>query len=153
MHIPPEVWGPFFWNTIHIAALGYPPNPTHAHKKSAKEFYESLTLMIPCPICRVHYTEHLVKYPIGPHLDKRQDLFRWTLLLHNEVSKSINKRTFTEEESLNYLKRLGERSRSPIWTEDDFSADDWKSRLQGLVAGIAVGGAGCGLLMYLVNSK
>ena len=46
MNIPPTVWGPFFWLTIHIVALGYPSNPTHAHKKAAKEFFESLKLHI-----------------------------------------------------------------------------------------------------------
>jgi hypothetical protein len=153
MHIPPEVWGPFFWNTIHIAALGYPSNPSHAHKKSAKEFFESLMMLIPCPICRVHYKEHLAKYPIGPHLDRRTDLFRWTLLLHNEVSKSIGKPVFTEDETLSYLRRLGELQRSPVWTVDDFAEGDWKARTQGLVTGILVGGAGCGLLLYLMNSK
>jgi hypothetical protein len=42
--IPPTTWGPFFWHTIHIIALGYPKNPTYTDKKCVKEFYESLTL-------------------------------------------------------------------------------------------------------------
>lgn len=153
MHIPPETWGPFFWNTIHIAALGYPTEPSHGHKKAAKEFFESLQYMIPCPICRDHYKVHLAKYPLLPHLDRRRDLFRWTLLLHNEVSKSLNKPLFTEEETLLYLKRLGELHRSPIWTVEDFAEGDWKARTQGIVAGIVVGGMACGVLIYLTNSK
>jgi hypothetical protein len=152
MHIPPETWGPFFWNTIHIAALGYPGEPSHSHKKAAKEFFESLQVLIPCPICRDHYKVHLAKYPILPHLDRRRDLFRWTLLLHNEVNKSLNKPQFTEEESLLYLKRLGELQRSPVWTSDDFAAGDWKARTQGVVTGVVVGGIACGLLIYLTNS-
>ena len=44
MQFPPSVWGPFFWHTIHIVALGYPKNPTYTDKKCAKEFYESLFL-------------------------------------------------------------------------------------------------------------
>lgn len=152
MHIPPETWGPFFWNTIHIAALGYPAEPSHSHKKAAKEFFESLQVLIPCPICRDHYKVHLAKYPILPHLDRRRDLFRWTLLLHNEVNKSLNKPPFTEEESLLYLKRLGELQRSPVWTSEDFAAGDWKARTQGVVTGIVVGGLACGLLIYLTNS-
>jgi hypothetical protein len=153
MHIPPATWGPFFWNAIHISALGYPVEPSHGHKKAAKEFFESLQYMIPCPICRDHYRAHLSKYPLLPHLDRRSDLFRWTLLLHNEVSKSLNKPQFTEEETLTYLKRLGEMDRSPIWTTDDFAEGDWKARTQGLVAGLAIGGLGCGLLIYLSTSK
>ena len=91
------------------------------------------------------------KYPITPHLDRRRDLFKWTLLLHNEVSKSLNKKQFTEEETLNYLRRLGELGRSPLWTADDFAEGDWKARTQGLLTGIALGGVSCGVLFYLMN--
>lgn len=152
MHIPPEVWGPFFWNTIHIAALAYPAEPSHGHKKSAQQFFESLQLLIPCPICREHYKVHLEKYPLLPHLDRRRDLFNWTLLLHNEVNKSLNKPMFTAEETLAYLKRLGELNRSPIWTVDDFAEGDWKARTQGLATGLLIGSVGCGLLIYLSSS-
>ena len=138
MHIPPEVWGPFFWHTIHITALGYPQEPSYAHKKAAKEFFQSLSLLIPCPLCRDHYTGHLEKYPISPHLDRRSDLFRWTILLHNEVNKSLNKDTFVEAQVLKYYSRLGERGRSPVWTPDDFDASDWKARLNGAAAGCVV---------------
>lgn len=149
MHIPPETWGPFFWHTIHITALGYPSDPSYAHKKAAKEFYESLKILIPCPICRDHYEEHLSKYPITPHLDRRSDLFRWTILLHNEVNKMLEKRAFTEGEIITNYKRLGAMGRSPIWTPDDFAEADWAARLQGLGIGIALTGAVAGVLWYL----
>ena len=149
MHIPPEVWGPFFWQTIHITALGYPPNPSHAHKKAAKEFFESLRFLIPCPICKEHYIEFLSKYPITPHLDRRTDLFRWTILIHNEVNKNLKKNVYTEDQVLEQLSRLGSRGRSPIWNEDDFAAADWKSRIQGLTAGVGLTIIGGGLIYYL----
>ena len=138
MKIPPEIWGPFFWHTIHIAALGYPSEPSYAHKKAAKELFESLTLLIPCPICKDHYIEHLSKYPITPHLDRRSDLFRWTLLLHNEVNKSLGKPTLTETDVLRGYERLGNLKRSPIWTPDDFAEADWKARVQGIALGIGI---------------
>ena len=151
MHIPPEVWGPFFWTTIHITALGYPPSPTYAHKKAAKEFFESLKFLIPCPICRDHYIEHMEKYPITAHLDRRIDLFRWTILLHNEVNKVLKKPEFTESQALNYLSSLGARGRSPIWTADDFAEGEWRSRLQGFGAGAGIVAIGCGLVYYFGN--
>lgn len=141
MHIPPETWGPFFWHTIHIVALGYPENPTYAHKKAAKEFYESLTVLIPCPECREHYKMHLEKNPLTPHLDRRKDLLRWTILLHNEVNKMLKKKIFTETEVLKYYTRLGARGRSPVWTPDDFVEADWAARLQGISIGIGLSGA------------
>ena len=151
MHIPPEVWGPFFWHTIHIAALGYPSEPSYAQKRAAKEFYESLRILIPCPICREHFIVHLEKYPITPHLDRKADLFRWTILLHNEVNKILNKPTVTETQVLAYYSRLGERGRSPVWTTNDFVEADYKSFLKGL--GIGAGTIlAAGAIFWVVQS-
>ena len=38
MHLPPEIWGPMFWSTLHIVSLAYPEEPTYAEKRAAKEF-------------------------------------------------------------------------------------------------------------------
>ena len=141
MHIPPEAWGPFFWHTIHIIALGYPDKPTYAHKKAAKEFFESLTVLIPCPECRDHYTEHLQKNPLTPHLDRRRDLFKWTIVLHNQVNTMLKKREYTETEVLKYYSRLGARGRSPVWTPEDFAEADWSARIQGIAIGVGLTGA------------
>jgi hypothetical protein len=138
MHLPPESWGPFFWHTIHITALGYPTEPTYAHKKAAKDFFESLKHLIPCPVCRDHYVEHLEKLPISPHLDKRGDLFKWTVVLHNEVNKILGKKEYTEAQAIDFYSRLGKRGRSPVFTPDDFAEADWKARVQGLSLGLGI---------------
>ena len=138
MHVPPEVWGPFFWHTIHIAAMGYPQEPTYSDKKATKEFYESLQTVIPCPICREHYKSHLVKMPIGPSLDNRKDLFQWTLDLHNEVNEMLGKRRYTETEVIQYYTRLGARGKSPVVSAQDFMEADQQAMLKGVAAGVAV---------------
>lgn len=119
--------------------------PSHAHKKAAKEFYESLKILIPCPICKEHYNTHMEKYPISPHLDNRNDLFRWTVLLHNEVNKLLKKPPFTETQAIQYYTRLGARGRSPVYTPNDFLEADYAAFLRGLGLGIgicvALGGA------------
>ena len=153
MHIPPESWGPFFWHTIHIVALGYPMEPSHAHKKAAREFYEALKILIPCPICKDHYIQHLEKYPLTPHLDRRTDLLRWTILLHNQVNKSLNKREYTEAEVIEYYRRLGERGKSPVIKMDDFIAADTRSFVQGLGIGLATAIALAGILFVLDKTK
>jgi hypothetical protein len=151
MILPPESWGPFFWHTIHIAALGYPSNPAYAHKKAAKEFFESLQTLIPCGICRKHYSEYLEKFPITPHLDKREDLFKWTVLVHNEVNKMLNKRTFTESEVIDYYTRLGKRGRSPVVTLDDFIEADWRARAQGIAIGVGICALAGGVIWMVRN--
>ena len=112
--------------------------PSHAHKKAAKEFYESLKILIPCPICKEHYNTHMEKYPISPHLDNRNDLFRWTVLLHNEVNKLLKKPPFTETQAIQYYTRLGARGRSPVYTPNDFLEADYAAFLRGLGLGIGV---------------
>ena len=141
MHLPPEAWGPFFWHTMHIAALGYPDQPTYAHKKAAKEFFEALKILIPCPECREHYIEHMEKNPLTPHLDRRRDLFKWTVVLHNQVNLMLKKREYTEAEVLKHYARLGARGRSPVWTPEDFAEADWAARLQGIAVGAGLTGA------------
>jgi len=149
MHIPPEIWGPFFWHTIHITALGYPSEPGYQHKKAAKEFYESLKVLIPCPICRDHYAEHIEKFPITPHLDRRSDLFKWTVLLHNEVNRVLKKPQVTESEVLKGYTRLGKLGRSPIWTPGDFAEADWKARAQGVALGVGITAVAGGIIWAL----
>ena len=131
MRIPPSVWGPTFWLTIHITALAYPKAPTYGDKKAAKEFFESLQFLLPCPICREHLKAHLQKYPITVHLDRNSDLFKWTVILHNEVNKSINKPIFTELEVLKYITRVGARNVSPIITTDMLDELDLRSMIKG----------------------
>lgn len=138
LKMPPEVWGPFFWHTIHIVAMGYPEKPTYAQKKAAKEFYESLQYLLPCSVCRQHYAQHLAVAPITPHLDRRQDLFKWTVDLHNAVNQSLGKPRRLETDVIAYYKRLGSRGRSPVWSQTDFAEADMRARIQGIGIGAGV---------------
>lgn len=150
MDFPPTVWGPFFWHTIHIVALGYPKTPTYTDKKCAKEFYESFAFLIPCAICRQHYTEHLSKNPLTPYLDSRSDLLKWTIDIHNQVNKMLGKPEWTQTEVISYYERLGRRNRSPVWTKDDMKEVDYKSFVKGFITGglIVFGISG---LIYILN--
>jgi Erv1 / Alr family len=138
MKIPPSVWGPLFWHTIHITALGYPANPSYSHKKAAKEFYESLAFLIPCPVCREHYERHLQKNPLTPHLDRRDDLFRWTVNLHNEVNATLEKPRLLESEVMYYYRRIGARGKNPVINQDTLDELDMRSMIKG---GLIGGGA------------
>jgi hypothetical protein len=150
MQFPPTVWGPFFWHTIHIIALGYPINPTYTDKKCAKEFFESLAYLLPCGVCREHYAKHLEANPISTFVDTKKDLLKWTILIHNEVNKSLNKPIWTEYEVLKYYERIGKRNRSPVWTKEDMKEIDYQSFIRGFLVGSAVLGGALGAA-YFVN--
>lgn len=153
MAMSPEVWGPIFWATIHIVALAYPDNPSYATKRAAKEFFLSLKELIPCPICRVHYTNNLKVMPIEPHLDTRTDLIEWTIKLHNSVNASNGKPSITREQFLKIYKEMSDRG-VPVppsaYSKTLFESADEKSYQQGLIIGVAstLGVLGLSLALY-----
>ena len=138
MIFPPSVWGPFFWHTMHIVAIGYPKNPTYIDKKCAKEFYESLAYLIPCSVCRTHYKEHIISNPLTPFLDSRTDLIKWTVDIHNSVNKMLGKPEWSMEEVMAYYERIGNRNRSPIWTKEDMNEVDYRSFIKGFITGSVI---------------
>lgn len=135
MQFPPSVWGPFFWHTMHIVALGYPTQPSYTDKRSAKEFYEALAFLLPCSVCKEHYGKYLHQNPISTFLDSRDDLLKWTIMIHNEVNKMLKKPEWTKHEVITYYERLGKRNRSPVWTADDMKEIDLKSFIRGFLVG------------------
>lgn len=148
LNIPPSVWGPFFWHTMHMAAIGYSKTPTYGEKHAAKEFFEALQFLIPCEVCRQHYRKNLQDMPVSPHLDRREDLFRWTVNMHNQVNKTLNKPIMKEREVIRYYYRLGNRGRTPVVTTDDFNEADTKSFVKGLCVGGGVMLVAGGLLWF-----
>ena len=90
----------------------------------------------------------MVKMPIGPSLDSRKDLFRWTIDLHNDVNTMLGKRSYTETEVLQYYARLGARGRTPVVTAQDFMEADQQAILKGIIAGVAVSAVVGGILYF-----
>jgi len=90
MNIPPTKWGPPFWMTLHIACLGCQDS------KVLVDFVESYKKIIPCLSCRLHFEEVLVENPV-PEAD---DLFKWSVDVHNIVNRRLGKPEFSYEDAL-----------------------------------------------------
>lgn len=96
-------WGKHLWFSIHFIALKYPSDPTEEHKKNYKEFFENLKMVLPCSRCREHYTEHLGIKPLTEDvLSSQLNLFFWTVDIHNLVNESLEKKTWSHEEALEF---------------------------------------------------
>ncbi|AUF82328.1 Erv1/Alr family protein [Tetraselmis virus 1] len=95
--ITPQVWGEPMWRLMHIIAMGYPINPTPSQKKAYKDFYMSLKVVLPCIKCATGYTNIVNKHPIDDALNNPSDLFLWTVVVHNEVSKKLGKPDMTPD--------------------------------------------------------
>jgi len=90
MRIPPSKWGPHFWMTLHIACLGC------QDAKVLTDFVEGYKEIIPCLSCRDHFEQVLVENPV-PEAD---DLFKWSVDVHNIVNKRLGKPEVSYEAAL-----------------------------------------------------
>jgi hypothetical protein len=104
IEMPPSVWGPIFWNTIHIITLGYPPQPDEETQTAAKNFFYSLQYLLPCDICKSHYKKHISEFP--PVTSSQKELIQWAFDLHNKVNIDLGKPTITYSQFMNHIKSL-----------------------------------------------
>lgn len=81
-----EVWGPPFWFALHSVTFNYPIMPNIEQKERIRNFFNSLEYILPCQICRVHYSEHIRKHPIETKLGTRKTLAYWLIDIHNMVN-------------------------------------------------------------------
>ena len=109
MHLPPEVWGPIFWSTLHITSLAYPEQPTYAEKRAAKEFFGALIHLLPCPVCRDHFREVFQTMPVDSWLDNRGSLTEWVWSVHNQVNRRLGKREVSMAEFHDAYRAMAER--------------------------------------------
>lgn len=80
-----------------MVALGYPESPDAAARDAYRRYFESLEHVLPCATCQRGYGTLLAAMPINDVLDSREDLFRWTVDLHNEVGKKLGKPHMTAQ--------------------------------------------------------
>ena len=144
MGMSPDVWGPVFWATMHIATLGYPVNPTPKDQEAAIKFYESLVVMIPCPICREHYGTHLTEMPVKDVVNNRDALINWVFNIHNKVNVQLGKKEIAWEEYVKYMSKLALLERvnlvKPATTESSLQTSIAVNALV-FLGGVALGGA------------
>lgn len=88
----PETWGPFFWNTLHSVAAGYPKTPTKDEKNEYKDFFLSFGKVLPCEECRDNFKEMMSQHPLeDSHLENNETISIWVFELHNMVNNKLGK--------------------------------------------------------------
>jgi len=97
-NINPKLWGPYFWETIHFVAHGYPENPNNTDKRAYTSFYRNMMKVLPCDKCATSAQTLFTQFPIGNSLNSRNDLIRWTHSFHNAVNNKLGKDSPTLEE-------------------------------------------------------
>jgi hypothetical protein len=86
--LTPKIWGPSTWIVLHLLSLSYPEKPTVTDIENHRNFLLSLSNVLPCKECRVHFKEHLQKCTLSNALKSRDDYVKCVWNMHNEVDSS-----------------------------------------------------------------
>lgn len=90
-NINPEMWGPYFWQTFHFTAFGYPENPNTTDKSAYKTFFIHFMKILPCDKCSVSSQEIIDTNLLEKALESKESLIRWSYNFHDKVNKKLNK--------------------------------------------------------------
>lgn len=98
----PEVWGPFFWFSLHNGALRYPVNASPTWRERMKNFIIGIPVMIPCEKCYTHATSYIEKHyeELDSVVSGRDVLFKFYCDFHNYVNKRLHKPIMSQEDAL-----------------------------------------------------
>jgi hypothetical protein len=147
----PEVWGPHGWKFIHFITLGYPNNPTEQSKRKYFEFFNSLSNVIPCVICKSHFKQNLERFPLSDKvLSNKMEFINWGINIHNSVNQETGKKMSTHKEGFDLIKKNQDKcyqdynSSNFIENLTDTNKDIYMNPILYLIIGIVI------LLCYLV---
>jgi hypothetical protein len=90
MGVPPEIWGPNLWGTLHLTCLAGTITPN---------FVQEFATIIPCPMCAGHFAELLKDNPLPDSMDPLI-LFRWSVHVHNLVNARLGKPILSPEQAM-----------------------------------------------------
>jgi hypothetical protein len=87
----PAIWGAHLWYVLHIITMTYPKEPSEYTKRAYHDFFNNLKDVLPCDICKKHYSKFIKEFPITPHLDSRENVVKWLIQIHNFVNLELGK--------------------------------------------------------------
>ena len=83
-------WGPAGWIMLHSACL-----TAYKSADGVRQLADAYKVSLPCPSCRRHWQELLQEYPVpetsSTGLDLQQELFEWSVMVHNQVNIRLGK--------------------------------------------------------------
>jgi hypothetical protein len=102
----PNIWGKHAWIFLHSVSMNYPDNPTNDDRKNYKNFFENLRFILPCEVCKKHYSKHIQSKPIEHSLHSKKKLVEWVIEVHNQVNISLNKPTMSYDQVIDLYKKI-----------------------------------------------
>lgn len=105
MGLSPDTWGPCLWNAIHTLCIGAPDVIPPVIQVQYTTYFNALPYVLPCSKCTKHLIEIYKKYPIDQYVDGKKNLFKWSVLVHNEVNISTGKEPMDVDSAYNYWEK------------------------------------------------
>lgn len=96
--ISPKIWGPIYWNFLHIIAHHYPTSPNDVIKKKYYNLISQLPYFIPHSDSSIFFEELLNQYPVANYLSSKKTLVQWVHFIHNQLNVHTNKTEMTLDE-------------------------------------------------------
>jgi len=87
-----DIWGPHLWFSLHCITFGYPDNPTNEDKSNYRNFFISLSNVLPCNKCKESYKKFIstgITVLTEKTFENRTSLTKWLYLLHQTVNEKI----------------------------------------------------------------
>jgi len=82
-------WGPPGWKFLHTITFNY--KPSEENKIKYLNFFNSLSVVLPCPYCCSSYGTYSKAIPIEEYIDTREGLIYWLYIIHNLVNQKVCK--------------------------------------------------------------
>ena len=99
-------WGKHGWIFLHYVTFNYPINPTQENIDNYYNFFYSLQYILPCDICKKHYSNNLLKHNLIGALKTRNTLIRWLIDIHNDINYELGKPILSYDKALQKLDKL-----------------------------------------------
>jgi len=99
-------WGKHGWIFLHYVTLNYPINPTQENIDNYYNFFYSLQYVLPCDICKKHYSNNLLKHNLIGALKTRNTLIRWLIDIHNDINYELGKPILSYDKALQKLDKV-----------------------------------------------
>ena len=112
MGISPEIWGPHAWAFLHLMILAEKEPLDKGRLIHYHTLYDTLTYLLPCDKCRIHLAENLKKVKPLEKIQNKDELFAWSVDLHNYVNQSHGKPVYDLNEMISYWKAIAKGERT-----------------------------------------
>ena len=99
MGVNSKVWGQYLWRLLHCLTYTYQPNMPSEQKAKLIRIFHVLKDLIPCPVCRNHYTIRCNKNPPERNMANTDQFVMWLSNIHNEVNSGLGKPYVSKRQS------------------------------------------------------